>query len=190
MNKKGSVLLTSLLCVLALTSCSKGKVVTVDKSVEYHSAEKLPPLNKHANGARAGADGVLIPNRPAKTPTKIDASLLNTNKGSQLVINAKRDQAWEDLEAALDNANVTVYGRNREAGQFFVSCGDEGPITEEEKRRRIFLFKRKKIKETEYCALQTAKHRRQTTAVKLVDRKGKQMTGSYATELYDRILSN
>ena len=193
MKKNGSVLLISLLCVLALTSCSKRKVETVDNSVEYKSAQKLPPLNKHATGARAGPDGVLIPNRTVqtKTYTKLDASLLETKKGfSLLVINAKPKNAWGSLEGALDNANVTVYGRNKEAGQFFVSCGDEGPITEAEKRRLISLFKRKKVKETEYCALQTSKHRRKTTAVEFVDRKGKPIKSSYASELYGRILNN
>ena len=191
MNQKGSVLLISLLCVLTLTSCSKGKVETVDKSVEYHSAEKLPPLNKHATGARAGADGTLIPSKTAKVQTKLDASLHHTKKGTHLmIINAKQDQAWGDLETALDNANVTVYGRNKEAGQFFVSCGDEGPITDAEKRRRISLFRRKKVKETEYCALQTSKRRRKTTVVEFVDRKGKPIKTTYATELYNRILNN
>ena len=111
MKKNGSVLLISLLCVLALTSCSKRKVETVDNSVEYKSAQKLPPLNKHATGARAGPDGVLIPNRTVqtKTYTKLDASLLETKKGfSLLVINAKPKNAWGSLEGALDNANVTV----------------------------------------------------------------------------------
>lgn len=193
MNKKGSVLLISLFCVLALTSCSKRNVQTVDKSVEYKSAQKLPPLNKHATGARANADGILVPSNEARVHarTKLDGSMHNTKKGVHLlVINAKPDAAWGKLEAALDSANVTVYGRNKEAGQFFVSCGDEGRITEAEKRRLISLFKRKKVKETEYCALQTSKHRKKTTVVELVSRKGKAIKTSYASELYDRILSN
>jgi len=191
MNKKGSVLLISLFFVLTLTSCSKGTVKTVDKSVEYHSAEKLPPLNKHATGARAGADGTLIPSRKVKTQTKLDASLRQTKKGvSFLVINSKPAEAWGELEEALDSANVTVYGRNKEAGQFFVSCGDDGALTDVEKKRRIALFKRKKVKEAEYCALQSSKSRRRTTTVKFVDRKGKPVKTGYATELYGRILNN
>jgi len=152
MIKKSSFIFVSLLSVVLLTSCSKKTVKTVDASVNYKTAKKLPPLNKHS-----------------------------TLDNSEIY--------------AQDNFvqnKVTVYGRNKEAGQFFVSCGDDNsqPISTK-KDKRFLIFKSKvSYSPTEYCALLTDKYRGNKTSVKLVSRKGKIMKNEYANTLYNKILSN
>ena len=191
MIKKSSFIFVSLLSVVLLTSCAKKTVKkTVAASVNYKTAKKLPPLNKHStlDNSEIYAQDNFVQNKP-----KLEASLKQTRKGSPFIlIDSKPKVAWDQLEAALDRANVTVYGRNKEAGQFFVSCGDDNsqPISTK-KDKRFLIFKSKvSYSPTEYCALLTDKYRGNKTSVKLVSRKGKIMKNEYANTLYNKILSN
>ena len=56
MIKKSVVLFTSLICVSVLTSCSRGTVTTVDKSVDYQSAQSLPSLTKERPASSVDSD--------------------------------------------------------------------------------------------------------------------------------------
>lgn len=185
MIKQGSALLTSLLCVVLLTSCSKGTVKTVDASVEYNSAKSLPALQKRDAGAQA------ISQTKAQLPTSFDGSVVSDKKGSFILMNVEDEVAWNHLEAALDSANITVYGRSKEGGLFFVSCGPDAVPAERAKAKRILFFKSKlKFSHKEYCSLITKSVRKKKTSVTLLDQNGKRVISSYSKEMYNRIVSN
>lgn len=186
MIKQWPVLLTTILCVALLTSCGKKDAVkTVDASVEYQSAKSLPPL-QHKENVLSGTTSI------APEITSFDGQVLNDNKGSYVVINSRGDSAWNQLEAGLYRANITVYGRNKEAGMFFISCGDE-PVTTIEKRKpgalSIFKGKRNFI-EKEYCFLYTTPARQKKTAVTFMSRDGYRVISNYSKEIYSRLVSN
>ena len=189
MIKKSAVLLTTLICVSVLTSCSRGTVTTVDKSVNYQSAQSIPSLIKEPTPeAIAVSQGIT----ESVKPENVTASIVKDKKGqSSLLVAAKLNDAWNYLDYALENANVTVYDRNKVAGVFSVGCGDVIEPFDPPKKGGWGLFKRKKkIRETEYCILKAQAARKKTTTVSLLNRKGNPMTDNYATDLYQRILNN
>jgi len=188
MIKKSVVLVSSLICVSVLTGCSRGVVTTVDKSVNYQSAQSIPSLVKEPAGNIVTTSPHV--NNKVK-PENITASIITNKKGAQsLRINAKPVAAWDYMDAALQKAGITIYSRRYEAGMFFVGCGDEGELSTETKRRGWSFLKRKKVREAEYCGLEARHGRKKTTTVTLVDRKGEAMNNSYSADLYERILNH
>jgi len=170
MIKKGAILLTSIICMTLLASCNRGTVTTVDRSVDYHSAQSLPSLKKEPAGDIASTSPHI--NNKVK-PENITASII-TKKGVQrLSINAKPVAAWDYMDAALQKAGITIYSRRYEAGMFFIGCGDNGEISKEKKSRSWGILKRKK-----------------TTVVTFVDREGEVVNNSYTADLYKRILNH
>lgn len=189
MIKKSVVLFTSLICVSVLTSCSRGTVTSVDKSVDYQSAQSIPSLIKEPTPeAIALSQGIAA----SVKPENVTASIVKDKKGqSSLLVSAKLNDAWNYVDYALERADVTVYDRNKTAGVFSVGCGDViEPFDPPKKRGWNLLKRKKKIRETEYCVLKAESARRKTTKVSLLNRKGDPMPENYATDLYQRILNN
>ena len=188
MIKQWPALLTTVLCVVLLTSCGKkGAVKTVDASVEYQSAQSLPPLQHKEN---------VLSSSTSITPeiTSFDGQIMNDKKGSYVVINTRGESAWQQLEAGLNRAEITIYGRNKEAGRYFIGCGDESDILQQPRKLGgfsiPFIKPQKRFVETEYCFLITTPARNKKTAVTLMSRKGHRVISSYSKEIYSRLVSN
>ena len=185
--RKSTALLTSLICVSLLASCSRGTVTTVDKSVEYQSAQSIPSLVKEPTPEAIAASQSIV---ESVTPENVTASIVANKKGvKRLLVEAKLDDAWNYLDYALEKADVTVYNRNKEAGIFSVGCGDVIEPFDPPKKGWSLFKRKKRIRETEYCVLKAEGARRKTN-VSLLNRKGDPMDENYATELYQRILNN
>ena len=182
-----SILLISIASVLVLSSCSRGTVTTVDKSVEYKSAKSLPPLKKDREGFNS--EQKYQNNNQQKT---IRAEVFkDKNDVSRLSVKSRFDGAWQYLDYQLKAANVTVYNRNESAGVFSVGCGDVADIPEFKKKSGFRILKRKKkVTETEYCILQVDSARRKTTTVTFLNRYGKITGGSYVDDLFGQLSNN
>ena len=186
MFKNGSVLIISLLSVMTLSSCSRGVIQTVDKSVEYQSAKSLPLLTHPTH------DEIEAANSKAAYSSSVTA-VVEKDKDDlpRLMIKGKIDDAWAYLDHQLEAADVTVYNRNQSAGIFSIGCGDIIDIPEFKQKGGFKIFKRrKKVIETEYCQLQVAQARRKTTSAVVLNRYGKAVGGDYVDGLFDSILKN
>lgn len=189
MINQRSIALLVLLSVLTLTSCSRGVVKTVDASVEYQSAKNLPSLTKERPASSVDSDTT----QSVAISEKIKSVTANTVKDKEniprLSINSKVDVAWEYLDVRLQQANITVYNRNQEAGLFSIGCADTADSVK--KKRGWFSFKsRKKVKDTEYCTLKIERARRKSTSVSMLNRQGDAVSGPYVDSLFKRILNN
>jgi len=187
MVKNGSILCISLLSVMTLASCSRGAIETVDKSVDYKSAQSLPALRHpvHDDASSASSTKRVV-------DSSVTATLEQDKEGlPRLMINGRIDDAWQYLEQKLEAANVTVYNRNQSAGIFSIGCGGIADIPEFNKKSGFKILKRrKKVVETEYCQLQVAPSRRKTTSAIVVNRYGKVLGGDYVDGLFASILKN
>ena len=187
MNKSVSILLISIVSVLLLSSCSRGTVTTVDKSVEYKSAKSLPPLKKDREGFESEQK---YQNNSQQTSVRAEI-FKDKNEVSRLSVKSRFEDAWQYLDYQLNAANVTVYNRNESAGIFSVGCGDVADIPEFKKKGGFRILKRKKrTTETEYCILQVDSARRKTTTVTFLNRYGKITGGSYVDDLFGRLSNN
>lgn len=193
MMKKGSIVLVALLCLVVLASCSRGKIETVDKSVDYQSARSIPPLKHpdHSNEAPQELDQSLQTITLPETQNGVFAKIIQDKQGLPLLlIESEFDQAWEYLDDQLKRKNVTVYNRSKEAGIFSVGCGDIADIpTFEKKSGGWTIFnRRKKTVVTEYCTLHVTAARKKTTSAAVMNRYGQVVGGDYVNGLLERIV--
>ena len=193
MIKNGSILIVSALSVLVLSSCSRGVIETVDKSVEYQSAKALPPLKKERAGV---STNTVVASNDESQFASVIAQVVNSDKSEspRLVIKSDPKTSWKYLDHKLKVSDVTVYNRNQTAGFFSVGCGGTSDIPVFEQSKGGFsiplLKRKKKTTVTEYCRLQVTSARKKKTEVTFFNRYGQDISGQYVDDLLARISNN
>jgi len=199
MIKKGSILLLTLFGVALLTSCSKGKIETVDKSIDYQNARSIPPLKHpdHSNDVPENLDQSLqtitLEQPQVANPNAVKAAIIKDKEGLPLLlVNSEYEQAWQYLDNQLKQKNITVYNRNKEAGLFSIGCGDieNIPVFEEKSGGWTIFKRRKKTVVREYCTLHVTPARKKSTSAAVMNRYGQVVGGDYVNGLFERIVNN
>ena len=194
------------LLVMSISACGGKKVATSDNSVEYKTAQALPPLKKPSrvvvtpknatdiSATEVGSNSASLATDEAAEPViedqVINASVVSAKSGeARLEVEASFDQAWDYLSSSLQKSDLTVFSRNKEAGRFAIGCGDFAAAPTVVKSGRWSFFNRSKQENLEHCALQVVQ-KRKTAVVSVLNRAGEEVSGEYSNQLFNRILNN
>jgi uncharacterized lipoprotein len=205
--KRSALFFLVTLVALSLSACKGGKkLVTTDESADYKSAISLPPLKKPSrvvvtqnktsarpasdsgdaveeNGASASAPV----SKAAETPS---ATVVDAGSGlAQLEVAADFGSAWDYLNVSLQQSDLTVFSRNKEAGRFSIGCASIETAPTVVKSGRWSFFNRNKQQNLEYCALQVVENRG-ITVVSVLNQAGEEVSGEYSKKLFSRMLNN
>jgi len=213
--KRGLSALALTLLVLLLSACGGKKVSTKDNSVDYKSAQALPPLKKSSRvvvtppvtptpevseaslPSVVQAEPINEPQKPVasaneanKQTPQFNANVVSAKSGqARLEVEADFDQAWDYLSSSLQKSDLTVFSRNKAAGRFSIGCSTFAAAPTVVKSGRWSIFNRNKQKILEHCALQVLE-RRGTTVVSVLNRAGEEVSGEYSNDVFSRILNN
>jgi uncharacterized lipoprotein len=121
---------------------------------------------------------------------QLSATVVDAGSGrAQLEVAAEFDRAWDYLNASLQQSDLTVFSRNKEAGRFSIGCANIAAAPTVVKSGRWSFFNRDKQQSLEYCALQ-AVEKRGITVVSVLNQAGEEVSGEYSKKLFSRILNN
>jgi uncharacterized lipoprotein len=121
---------------------------------------------------------------------QLSATVVDAGSGqAKLEVAAEFDRAWDYLNASLQQSDLTVFSRNKEAGRFSIGCADIEAAPTVVKSGRWSFFNRDKQQVLEYCALQ-AVEKRSITIVSVLNQAGEEVSGEYSKKLFSRILQN
>jgi uncharacterized lipoprotein len=121
---------------------------------------------------------------------QLSATVVDAGSGqAKLEVAAEFDRAWDYLNASLQQSDLTVFSRNKQAGRFSIGCADIEAAPTVVKSGRWSFFNRDKQQVLEYCALQ-AVEKRSITIVSVLNQAGEEVSGEYSKKLFSRILQN
>lgn len=121
---------------------------------------------------------------------QLSSTVVDSDSGqAQLEVAADFDRAWDYLNASLQQSDLTVFSRNKEAGRFSIGCANIAAAPTVVKSGRWSFFNRGKQQSLEYCALQ-AVEKRGTTVVSVLNQAGEEVSGEYSKKLFSRMLNN
>ncbi|MBL4673480.1 MAG: outer membrane protein assembly factor BamC [Arenicella sp.] len=216
--KRSAFIFLVALISLSLSACGGGKkIVTSDDSADYKSARSLPPLKKPSrvvvsqknSDTRPAADSGIVDESSAKVVEKTDAlasspvinvakipveqlsaTVVDVGSGqARLEVAADFDRAWDYLNVSLQQSDLTVFSRNKEAGRFSIGCANIAAAPTVVKSGRWSFFNRDKQQSLEYCALR-AVEKRGITVVSVLNQAGEEVSGEYSKKVFSRILNN
>lgn len=170
-------------------SKTNAQAATGSGVVEEPSAEVAGKPSGVA-GKNDGKASTAATNAAETSFEQLSATVVDDGSGqAKLEVAAEFDRAWDYLNASLQQSDLTVFSRNKQAGRFSIGCADIEAAPTVVKSGRWSFFNRDKQQVLEYCALQ-AVEKRSITVVSVLNQSGEEVSGEYSKKLFSRILQN
>jgi uncharacterized lipoprotein len=154
------------------------------------SAEVAEKNDALASAPATNAAETSFTNAAETSFEQLSATVVDAGSGqAKLEVAAEFDRAWDYLNASLQQSDLTVFSRNKQAGRFSIGCADIEAAPTVVKSGRWSFFNRDKQQVLEYCALQVVE-KRSITIVSVLNQAGEEVSGEYSKKLFSRILQN